>query len=518
MSWPRSTRTQPSPSTLSNVGHSILAVMFARVVSTALTLTFALMLIVSTPRPASAAPGQVPSVTDARYFAGVNVPWFNWGCDFGCGEQNGVRSPAVNAALKEGFGRLKAAGVHTVRWWTFEGDPAQIIRDSSGAPTGLNPAVYADFEAALALAEQYDLAYVFVLFSAPTALPSPWLTDPGQRQKLASALAPLFERYKNHPRILAWEFINEPEYDIWGNKVSKEAVQATVKLLASTVKANSSTLTTVGAATVEGVPMWSGLGLDFHSPHWYDQMDSGVMCARCTDVPTLRSTWITDGLPIVLGEFYGGPDVDSLQRLNDFRSKGYAGAWTWSLFFDKTMDRKRTDLAALTTFVSIQAPTPALAQSPLPTSPLAIPAPGAEAQLGSPVQLLSNWVSPTYVIAGESITLHQDIRSAQDIAVLVDFEIHSSGGEKVSQVALDNQSLAAGERAAFSTSITVPKTLPSGTYTLKTGAFAPGWGTMFAWNDAAGTFVVEAAPAPPRTRTADPAADSPALEPEGVSD
>src|SRR5260370_27532641 len=90
-----------------------------------MTCAFAFVMVVSSVRPGSppalAAAGTVPSVTDPRYFAGANVPWFNWGCDFGCSDQ-GVRSPAVYAALSDGFGRLQAAGVHTVRWWTFEGD------------------------------------------------------------------------------------------------------------------------------------------------------------------------------------------------------------------------------------------------------------------------------------------------------------------------------------------------------------------------------------------------------------
>src|SRR5438309_978464 len=162
----------------------------------AMALAFAVVVAVSPVSSgwssALAAPSSVPSITDPRYFVGVNVPWFNWACDFGCADK-GVSSPAVYGALAEGFGRLKAADVHAVRWWTFEGDPAQIMRDASGAPSGLNPAVYADFDAALALADEFDLAYDFVLFSGPTALPRSWITDPIQREQLANVLAPLFE-------------------------------------------------------------------------------------------------------------------------------------------------------------------------------------------------------------------------------------------------------------------------------------------------------------------------------------
>jgi len=455
--------------------------MLARgLIAFALAALVALLPASHGPQPVLAAEGGVPSVTDPRFFAGVNLPWFNWGCDFGCGAANGASSPTVRAALTEAFARLQGAGVHTVRWWTFEGDASQITRDAAGSPTGLNPNVYADFDAALALADQYDLAFDFVLFSPPTGLPRAWLVDPNRRQQLANTLAPLFERYKDNPRILAWEIFNEPEYDIQANKIPLEAVQATVKLLASTVHAHTATAVTVGEATLEGVPLWSGLGLDFHSPHWYDNMASGLMCARCSDVATIRATYPFDGLPIVLGEFYGGPDVDTLQRLRDFRAKGFAGAWTWSLFTEKTSDGKRTDLNAVTKFIASDS-----GAAPVVSAP-----PGATPEAVTTVQLLTNWVSPTYASPGDVVTFHQDVASTRDATVLVDFEVYDTKGTKVSQTALDNQSLSAGVLSSFSATFTLPGSLPPGQYILKTGAFAAGWGTMYAWSDTAGAFIV----------------------------
>jgi hypothetical protein len=451
-------------------------------------LAIALTLI-AVPREATPVMAAPPSVTDPRNFTGVNVAWYNWGCDFGC-PGTGVSSPASQAALSEAFGRLKAAHIHAVRWWTFEGTAQQIIRDSNGSPTGLNPAVYADFDAALALADKYDLSYDFVLFSAQTGLPSTWFTDPDQRQHLASALAPVFERYKNNPHILAWEIINEPEYDI-PSKIPLDGAQATVKLLASTIHAHTTTPVTVGSATLEGVLLWQGLGLDFYSPHWYDQMGSGLMCARCIDVATVRNVYGVDNLPIVLGEFYGGGNVDTLQRLKDFWAKGYSGGWAWSLFPDRTQDRMGIELNALSAFNT----------SPLP--PPATPAPA-----GPSVQLLANWVSPTYLTPGQTIEFHQDAVSRNATNVLVDFEVYDSDGQKVWQSSLDNQSLSANTVASFSVSYAVPNELPAGQYTLKTGAFAPGGSSRYAWADTAGSFVV--APGSPAPGSASASASAPA--------
>ncbi len=196
----------------------------------------------STASAGSSLAGSTLAWRGGNYFlSGANVPWFNWGCDFDCGAGSGVSSAAVHAALDAKFAQAKASGLHNVRWWVFEGSAWQIKVDASGTPTGVDPAVYADFDAALALAAKYDLYLDLVLFSSPTAIPTASETDATKRQALAASLAPLFARYGNDAHLLSWEIFNEPEFDIWGNKISQSAVQETVGALASAVHANGST-------------------------------------------------------------------------------------------------------------------------------------------------------------------------------------------------------------------------------------------------------------------------------------
>lgn len=285
------------------------------------------------------------------YLHGANLPWVNWGCDFGCGSSRGVSDPTVTAQLEGVFQRARDSRMHVVRWWTFEGEAWQVARDQDGAPSAVKPEVYADFDAALALAERYDLYYVFTLFSGPTSLPSGWLTDAAQRDKLAAALGPLFGRYRENPRILAWDVFNEPDWDIVNNKIAKGAVQEMVRAVAAAVHANSSAYVTVAAAMLDGIPNWVGLGLDFYTANWYDYMSDGNWCAFCTTYAEVRARYNLDA-PLVIGEFYGGADTNPRTRFQTWYTKGFAGAWAWSLLPESTFDHLAIDLAAAGDFAA----------------------------------------------------------------------------------------------------------------------------------------------------------------------
>jgi hypothetical protein len=284
------------------------------------------------------------------FLLGANVPWNVWACDFGCGARGGVSG--ARDLLMERFRSARDNGIRLLRWWVFEDDrdPRPIRRDASGAPTLLDPEVYVDFDAALDIAKALDIAYVFVLFSSPSALPRSWLEDPVHRERLVQALVPLFERYAGSEHILAWETFNEPEWDIWHKKVALEPVQALVTDVVRAVHAHAKSYASVGAATLAGLPLWRRTGVDYADAHWYDPM-KGDACAVCTDVAAVRARYALDA-PLVLGEMYAGPDVDALGRLEELYAKGYAGAWAWSLLSERTKDRMSIDLAAVRTFKS----------------------------------------------------------------------------------------------------------------------------------------------------------------------
>jgi hypothetical protein len=305
---------------------------------------------------ARTAPDRIAWSEGTWYLHGINVPWYNWGCDFGCNAANGktggvsTNLPTLTAA----FARMRDADMHIARWWVFPGDAAQILRDASGAPLSLDPAIYADFDAALALAEQFDIAYDFVLFSAPTHIPARWQTDPLQRAKLVDALSPLFARYAHHPRIFSWEPYNEPENDIWSLRIAQQPVVDTGTAIAEHIHATApGTYVTIGHFKAEGMKMWRDAGLDYYAPHWYDYM-SGDNCLICHDT-AYYAAWGIDK-PIVVGEYFTGTAEtaphSSADRLSFWYASGYAGAWAWSLFPEQTNDRMAVDLAAAAVFAA----------------------------------------------------------------------------------------------------------------------------------------------------------------------
>jgi hypothetical protein len=82
------------------------------------------------------------------------------------------------------------------------------------------------------------------------------------------------------------------------------------------------------------------------------------------------------------------------------------------------------------------------------------------------------------------------VRAGSSGRALVDIEVYGPDGEKVYQRWYDNQSFSGGQTKSFTTQWNLPRSAPSGTYTVKVGVFSPGWGTLYTWNNSVATFTV----------------------------
>ncbi|MCU1502335.1 MAG: uncharacterized protein JWM12_1689 [Ilumatobacteraceae bacterium] len=285
-----------------------------------------------------------------QYMHGANLPWFNYGADFGGGPSGGgASSAAVRAGVGQALVTARATGMNVVRWWLFPGQPTQFVLDANGLPTAISANVYTDIDAAVELAKSSGISYVFTLFSGPTALPASWVATPAGRQQVATVLGTLFAHYRGNPQIMTWDVINEPEFDVWDGKANAQDVRDFIAAIATAVHANSDAPVTVGGARLDGITMLTGLGLDYYTIHWYDPMTASDQCLACVTYADVRDKYQIDK-PIVVGEFYAAPGVGD--RFTLWRTHGYAGGLAWSLLPDHTSDHFPIDFAAATAFAT----------------------------------------------------------------------------------------------------------------------------------------------------------------------
>jgi hypothetical protein len=99
-------------------------------------------------------------------------------------------------------------------------------------------------------------------------------------------------------------------------------------------------------------------------------------------------------------------------------------------------------------------------------------------------------VDPAEAASGQDVTLSQDVMPSADVALLVDFELYDSQGQKVWQMWQDNLPFQGGVVTPVVAVCTIPDDLPPGEFTLKTGVFSAGWGTLYVWNGSAGAITV----------------------------
>jgi hypothetical protein len=100
--------------------------------------------------------------------------------------------------------------------------------------------------------------------------------------------------------------------------------------------------------------------------------------------------------------------------------------------------------------------------------------------------------SPASAARGATVAIASSITSAQASNVLIDVEVWDQSGTRVFQQFWDNQAFTAGQTRTFSSTWQVPSGALVGPYSIAVGVFSPGWGTLYSWNNAAGSLSVTA--------------------------
>ena len=285
------------------------------------------------------------------FHLGVNYPWSLYAQDFGVGPagHHGISLPENRSKLAGEFARIGDCGAKVIRWFLFADGRGGFVSEK-GIPKRPDGFLFADVEAALELAREFDLQLCFSLIDYL------WLQDRASKDSLHAnertmqfaagreaflhrVLIPMFREFRKHPALFAWEIANEPEWAIHefyrtpSAKMHYADFRAYAAEVAGAVREFGEVPVTLGSAHLDWVRAWTELELDFYQAHYYPSpgMDCSAELAKLCRV--LRSL----DKPLWLGELpardgrAGGYSLES--TLNHCKDEGLLGAavWRWTV-------------------------------------------------------------------------------------------------------------------------------------------------------------------------------------------
>jgi hypothetical protein len=272
------------------------------------------------------------------FAVGFNYPWHEYSFDFGADPTKDVH--ANYSQIDSQFADLQANGTHVTRWFVFGSAAQAPLFDAQGLVTGLPPSFFQDFDEALTIASAHNVYLIPVLLdstithAADGAPHRTVITDPTVRQTyLDRAVKPLLQRYANHPNILAWSIMNEPEWpagltnDPAYVRIPIATLQDFVRQNATYVHSYATQPATLDSGGLPWLANWTGVGLDLYLAHWYPWIDE-----LAPGYSPYTRTAASFGLdkPIVITEFPSSATPYSMQQsLDVLYANGYAGALAW---------------------------------------------------------------------------------------------------------------------------------------------------------------------------------------------
>jgi hypothetical protein len=300
------------------------------------------------------------------FWLGLNLPWLDYGGDFGRNAwqpDGGLAAfPSRRARLEGTFAALAEKDWRVLRWFLLCDGRAGVRFSPRGDPQGLDDRVFADVDQALALASAHGLQVMFAVLDfhwfdrASTSGGvqmgghARTVSDVRLRARLLeSVLAPLFTRYGSDPTVWGWDICNEPEWAVrrWSFgrvSVTRSTMRAFLSESAALARGLVKQPVTVGLASVRGLDLVTGIGLDFYQAHWYDSVESTAPLSAPVSTLALDR-------PLILGEY---PTKGSARKPSGIvataREAGWAAALAWSVLAQDPA----TDFASLDVDPTVQ--------------------------------------------------------------------------------------------------------------------------------------------------------------------
>lgn len=295
----------------------------------------------------------------ADLVVGANLPWLDYGLDFGTNAwqpAGGLARPDRRDRARRALLDLRDSGAALVRWWLLGDGRSGLREDGAGRICGLDDCFFPDLDAAMEALRDAGLRALFVLtdflwLDGPRVVDGVRLggrrddvRDPDRRARLLDGVfAPIAERYGREPAVAGWDLMNEPEWATLGvgtmdprRSVSPREMRAFLSDAAGALRGLATQPLSVGLASARWLSLVDGIALDEAQVHWYESLDSVATLAR--PVASLGL-----GRPVVLGEFpTRGASIPAAEILRVAREAGYSAALAWSALADD----RATDPAA----------------------------------------------------------------------------------------------------------------------------------------------------------------------------
>ncbi len=302
------------------------------------------------------APGSSPFVAGAGgswpappFVVGANLPWINYGTDFGASAWypgGGLSArPRALERLHQAFGGLERDGISIVRVFLLCDGRSGIRYDEEGLPIGLDDSFFPDVDALLNAARTYGVRVMPALFDFHLCGPPrvvdgvqlggrAHLVGPDGRQRLIErVLDPIFERYGEDESVEAWDVMNEPEWCLRRSRalgrprVAFLTMQTFLHAVILSAHRSARQPVTVGCAGTWQLDLVRPLGLDFYQVHWYEKFGWESLERPVAEFGLDR--------PVILGEFSGARSRRGVARVLDTAEQaGYRGALVWSVLSD----------------------------------------------------------------------------------------------------------------------------------------------------------------------------------------